>query len=1039
MHRNLEGTWARVLVATTLVVTLAHAPVVSAEALWVSFHSAGAAPSSAHPVLSPAQVQLANPALGAPLRGLLSIPKGEGPFPAVILMHDCRGLRHFQREWVRKLANWGYVALLVDSFYSRYIGESCGQSSARSGIELGSARIADVYGAMEYLAGLKIVATDRIGLLSWDRENALSTVNQAGFPALSKYRFAAAVAITPSCIYSTGGQFNTPVLVLSAGRDDWVSVAACEHMVKASQLTTLPVAMKVYPQAWHGFDDPLLRSGIFLKSVYNPNRTPALGATLRYDRKAHEDSVNRIQNFLQQYLQPTPSSEFSLPGVLGTWAVDPYQIGPDIPLLGRSLFDQLFSRQTSDGPRYDVPFPLSRVLERIRSQLGDHPVAIGSGYDPGSEPGILMTLIPLGRSLQRFAAEPDFFASPRVVIAVVGEPRDIAPGQQPLRLNDRLFLGYQEQAKVLEVISYNEQASRFEFQIVDDYAAGLEPKVAYANRTVCRSCHQNGSPIFSKAAWAETNNNLLISDRLGEISKTFYGISYRSGTVGPAAIDNATDRANLFSVRQLLWRKLCGTESAAQRRCRAAALIAILQQRLSASTGFDREAVRYRKDYLLPVTENWKGLWPQGLLVPNPDIPNREPLLNTSPADIPAELDPLRTRPPLTVLKAEHRKDLELMITGLAENLPEADMVRLDRELFARGLSSTATPRYRLSAGCRILRRGSAWYSNQVQLDCLGASGDMKFQGEFNLHGAEIRDGVVRQIDFDANNYVSDLEIVPGRFHKQGRRWVADLELRNRGSHSHVRLKNGHALEKLRVAWPVNPESGSVLPPTNTFSGSVEALLMDDFSALIKAVETLRDATLTEPPGDLFKASRFDAIQIMQALMPALGMTASRWCCDKPRPLPLAVAHDAITTDAAFNRDLMRHSALNTFIRNCGRCHRTNMAQPPNYLAGDKSAVTRQIAHCAERIYVRLSMWDLPADGRPKSPMPPPHSLHSTGLSQQAWRASRDLASMKAYVSGILKAQRGESPSLEQLLSGGYDATRGCLDAGVAATAMERQ
>ena len=54
-----------------------------------------------------------------------------------------------------------------------------------------------------------------------------------------------------------------------------------------------------------------------------------------------------------------------------------------------------------------------------------------------------------------------------------------------LVLKDRLFLGYQPQAEAIEVISYNEMAGRFEFQVVENYSESGVPKVYYANRPTC--------------------------------------------------------------------------------------------------------------------------------------------------------------------------------------------------------------------------------------------------------------------------------------------------------------------------------------------------------------------------------------------------------------------------------------------------------------------------------------------------------------------------------------------------------------------------
>jgi len=53
-------------------------------------------------------------------------------------------------------------------------------------------------------------------------------------------------------------------------------------------------------------------------------------------------------------------------------------------------------------------------------------------------------------------------------MAVAGEGAPSA-ARAALLPRDRLFAGYREKAGIIEVISYNEAAGRFEFQVVKDY------------------------------------------------------------------------------------------------------------------------------------------------------------------------------------------------------------------------------------------------------------------------------------------------------------------------------------------------------------------------------------------------------------------------------------------------------------------------------------------------------------------------------------------------------------------------------------------
>src|SRR5919106_568222 len=159
-------------------------------------------------------------------------------------------------------------------------------------------------------------------------------------------------------------------------------------------------------------------------------------------------------------------------------AVDPEEPGPSLPPAGRSLFDFLTMQEEGGRTVQVVPFPFTALLERIEAEIG------------GAEPSLKKVLIPLGRSLQRNAANPDFFAFPRAVVAVDGPP-PLTPGASGMLLQDRLYIGYQERAATLEVISYNEAAGRFEFQLVRDYREGGQAEVLYADRPTCVACHQN--------------------------------------------------------------------------------------------------------------------------------------------------------------------------------------------------------------------------------------------------------------------------------------------------------------------------------------------------------------------------------------------------------------------------------------------------------------------------------------------------------------------------------------------------------------------
>ena len=93
------------------------------------------------------------------------------------------------------------------------------------------------------------------------------------------------------------------------------------------------------------------------------------------------------------------------------WTADPNDPGPDQPPAGRSLFDSLFAKTANGKVVHDIPFPFEKLTARIESS-----------FPNAGKPLLRKVLIPIGRSLQRFANKPDYFGSPRVVVAADTEP-----------------------------------------------------------------------------------------------------------------------------------------------------------------------------------------------------------------------------------------------------------------------------------------------------------------------------------------------------------------------------------------------------------------------------------------------------------------------------------------------------------------------------------------------------------------------------------------------------------------------------------------
>ncbi|HJU06634.1 MAG TPA: hypothetical protein VJ692_15910 [Nitrospiraceae bacterium] len=724
------------------------------------------------------------------------------------------------------------------------------------------------------------------------------------------------------------------------------------------------------------------------------------------------------------------------------WAVDPKDPGTNLPPVGRSLFDYLVTESNSDKLVYKVPVPFTALVEKIERQLDAEP----------SRSPLKRVLIPLNRSLQRHAARPDFFKYPRAVLGVDTEP-PLHAGSSGLLLKDRMFVGYQEKANIIEVISYNEAAGRFEFQVVRDYRPGGTPTVLYANRAVCTACHQNHSAIFARPLWDETNANPKIATLIQAERRDLYRFPIHQGIDIPNALDEATDRANEMSVSQLLWQQGCERgESRPSIECRADLLRFVLQYRLSGARGFETGSSRFVDDFAPRFLKGWKEKWPQGLLIPNPDIPNRNPFeffrtttpgagyMQTVASEGGSErfthrslFEPTVPRSPLATWSVtEGNERVQHVIEGLAGFLAEPDIRRLDAHLFQQA-STSGGPARQYEAQCVFNPRGRRGSIERLIFHCVppdraGGSGrSFAMDGAIYVSGGKIQSGAIDHLSFSDSGDIGDLDIVRGGISGNRASVKGRLEPAQRHSRLHARRVDGNAVNEISFQMS-GPSFGH---ESSGYSGSAVLTMLDDFSAVEQAIDVMARETLANG-SDVFSDRPFRRAAIMEALYAHLHMPRLTWCCADDDGMP-----DAIADVAAGPPDFAVPTAgaqetvpeLRPFHHYCAKCHRGEDTFPPNFLHGSPDEVRAKIRHCAPRIFFRLEMWRVRSSDRPETPMPPVTALRRLDVTPEQWAGHPDLAMLTQYAAGLLKDAGDQPPHPGDFITQEYDSLRECLPA----------
>jgi len=226
-------------------------------------------------------VRFAGAGGGEPIQGYLTLPKGAGPFPAVVLLHTCLGLPADRRPIADALVGWGYVSLWVDDFATRGLKETCAVDFPQG--------VAHAFGALGFLAAQPFVDPKRIAAVGSSQGGDTALRVAASPAAAGGAAFRAAAAFYPPCANEADATLVIPTLILVGAKDDVTPAADCAALARRQGQGL--VRLVVYPGARHGFDLPEFGAG-----------RQVMGMTLAYDRAAAGKSRAELRDFLARRL-----------------------------------------------------------------------------------------------------------------------------------------------------------------------------------------------------------------------------------------------------------------------------------------------------------------------------------------------------------------------------------------------------------------------------------------------------------------------------------------------------------------------------------------------------------------------------------------------------------------------------------------------------------------------------------------------------------------------------------------------------------------
>lgn len=197
--------------------------------------------------------------------------RGDGPFPVLILLHGCGGVRPVDHaNWAALAADMGYVTALVDSNGPRgYTWEKAQNTVCKGDALLGQQRASDILVGWRKALDTGMADSDAVVLMGWSHgawtAMDFMTMSPDRLPAgLLSYdgpwpRVSGIILHYPYCGLGAltrvrSWQTEPPTLALMGAKDQTVDTAACAELLEQKRVDGLPLEVVIYAEANHSFD-----------------------------------------------------------------------------------------------------------------------------------------------------------------------------------------------------------------------------------------------------------------------------------------------------------------------------------------------------------------------------------------------------------------------------------------------------------------------------------------------------------------------------------------------------------------------------------------------------------------------------------------------------------------------------------------------------------------------------------------------------------------------------------------------------------------
>ena len=191
------------------------------------------------------------------VQGVLYAPDGPGPFPAIVVIHEWWGLNDWVKEQASKLSDQGYVTLAVDLYRGKVAANPDMAHELMRGLPEDRAG-RDLRAAVAFLRSQDNVQKDRVGSIGWCMGGGYSLQTALEVPDLAATVINYGHLVTePESLQ----KIHAPILGLFGGKDQGITPEDVGKFEAAMKKLGKKIDVKIYPEAGHGFENPINKSG----------------------------------------------------------------------------------------------------------------------------------------------------------------------------------------------------------------------------------------------------------------------------------------------------------------------------------------------------------------------------------------------------------------------------------------------------------------------------------------------------------------------------------------------------------------------------------------------------------------------------------------------------------------------------------------------------------------------------------------------------------------------------------------------------------